>query len=789
MLKDKQGGAEMKLPGPDRCCGCTACVSACRVGAITMCVDEEGFLQPKVDNEKCVNCKRCATVCPVNNTRLPVCPNCYIAKSPHEDILKGSSSGGVFSELAIHVLNGGGCVVGCVMDVPRKKAVHKLIECVDSLGQMQGSKYIQSEMGDVFLSAKQQLERGRKVLFSGTPCQVDGFKRYVGREDDNLLCVEVVCHGVGSPKIFQKFLVELEQTRGARVMSVLFRKKQLCASGSAFVVEFDGPLGERFVAPAYGSAYGKAFMQRLCLRRSCDHCPSKHGLSGADITIGDYWGGKKFHADFDQTGGASFVAVWTKKGEHALMTSELVLEKSRWGWGVAMNPSLYRSGVSDEKMRERLFSAAQSSSVGNAVDKILSDSTHEHVCQRLLHRVCSVMNRIMGRRLTKEDEALYSRIGIKTVSRTLLLTNYGSFYQHYALRKLIKSFGYVPFRLEVSDSLRHELFDWLMPIRCLRIKVRAVMGLYKGLVDSITVRDIITRWAFISDYRKMIGPLFEKDSSSVYAYVAGGDSIWFGTDPSNFLMNMARGIPRLSYAASSAWDKAATSDDWRNLVKCAVKDFTAISVREQYGVNIIKEIAPEISVFRVVDPVFHLCKDELSAMAGAKRMLRSSTVFGYFVNVYSKEDANFESLKELANSLFADLKIVGVQNAGKYIPHGYRVRPSPSQFLRCMIDSEWIVTNSFHGLVFALILHKPFAFVEQRSVRYGNHNLRQHELLQSYGLSDHIVGTRFSPENIAAVLKKQVDWEAIQKRLDTNISYSKEWLQNNLDMAARKEVY
>lgn len=778
----------MRLPGPGRCCGCTACISVCKVGAIAMCVDEEGFLQPKVDNGKCVHCKRCETVCPVNNARIPVCPICYIAKSPHEDILKGSASGGVFSELAIPVLNAGGCVVGCVMDMLRKKAVHTLIEDAGSLPQMQGSKYIQSEMGDAFLFAKQQLDRGRKVLFSGTPCQVDGFKRYVGHENDNLLCVEVVCHGVGSSKIFQQFLGELERSRGAAVTSVRFRDKQICTSGSSFVVEFDGPSGDRFVAPAYGNAYGKAFMQRLCLRRSCDHCPSKHGLSGADITIGDYWGGNLFHDDFDQANGASFVATWTKNGERALHDAALILKESHWGWAIAMNPSLYRSGVSDEQRRAMFFTLCQSSSVEDAVRKSLAGTEHGHVVRRLSDYICSGINRILGRRSTKDSEVLYSRVGIKTVARTMLLTNYGSFFQHYALRKLIRSFGYVPFRLDMGDSLRHELFDWLMPIRCLRLKLRALLGLHKGLVDSVAVRDIITRWSFISDYKKLIGSLFEKDTPFVYAYVAGGDSIWFGTDPSAFLMNAPRGVPRLSYAASSAWDKVASSMDWRSVVKRAVKHFAAISVREQYGVNIIKEIAPEANVARVVDPVFHLCKDELMAMAGTKRMLRSSTVFAYLVNIYSKEDANVDSLVGLSNSMSADLKIVGVQNAGKYIPHSYRVRPSPSQFLRYIIDAEWIVTNSFHGLVFALILHKPFAFVEQRSVRYGNHNLRQQELLQTYGLCDHIVGTRFSKEDIEAVLKKQVDWEIIQEQLDANVAYSREWLQNNLDMAARNEV-
>ena len=750
-------------------------------------VDEEGFLQPKVDNGKCVRCKRCEMACPVGNARPPARPSCYIAKSLHEDILKGSSSGGVFSELAIPVLNAGGCVVGCVMDVMRKKAVHKLIEDVSLLGQMQGSKYIQSEIGDVFRSAKQQLARGRKVLFSGTPCQVDGFKRYLGREYDNLLCVEVVCHGVGSPKIFQQFLGELERRHGAVASSVWFRDKKHCASGSSFVVEFDGPSRGRFVAPSYGNAYGKAFMQRLCLRRSCDHCPSKHGVSGADITLGDYWGGKKFHAGFDQAEGASAVAVWTKKGEHALLAASLIMKESHWGWAIAMNPSLYRSGVSDEKRREEFFAASRLSSVEKAVDEVSVRPMYEHAGSRLLHRICSGVGRMMGRRSIKDDESLYSRVGIKTVARTLLLTNYGSFFQHYALRKLIRSFGYVPFRLDVADSFRRELFDWLMPIRCVRLKVRAAFGLHKGLVDSITIQDIITRWSFISDYKKLIGPLFEKDTSAVYAYVAGGDSIWFGTDTSAFLMDAPRGIPRLSYAASSAWDKAASSMDWRSMVKRAVKHFAAISVREQYGVNIIKEIAPETNVAQVVDPVFHLCKDELMTIAGTRRMLHASTVFVYLVNIYSKEDANIDSLAGLANSLSADLKIVGVQNAGKYIPLRYRVRPSPSKFLRYIIDAEWIVTNSFHGLVFALILHKPFAFVEQRSVRYGNHNLRQQELLQTYGLCDHIVGTRFSKEEVESVLKKQIDWEKIQEQLNANVSHSREWLQNNLDMAARKE--
>lgn len=375
----------MKLPGPDRCCGCSACASVCKVGAITMLFDEEGFLQPNVDSGKCILCKKCEQVCPVINVHHTAQPHCYIAKSIHEDILESSSSGGVFSELAIPILKAGGCVVGCVMDVPQKKAMHMLVEDAKALSQMRGSKYIQSELGDVFALAKQQLEQGRKLLFSGTPCQIDGFKRYLGHESENLLCVEVACHGVGSTKIFQQFLEELEKDHSAKVTDVRFRDKQSSASsGSCFTLTFEGGVNNRFVAGSYDNAYGKAFMDRLCLRRACDYCPSKAGCSGADITIGDYWGGRQFHPNFEQDKGASVVVVWTSKGGCAFGECGVIAEESRWEWATKFNPSLFQSGASDVKKRHSFFKISRIEGVSHAVEVLCRKSMQQRLMASII---------------------------------------------------------------------------------------------------------------------------------------------------------------------------------------------------------------------------------------------------------------------------------------------------------------------------------------------------------------------------------------------------------------------
>lgn len=190
------------------CCGCSACASVCPKHCITMSEDSEGFIYPCVDESVCVDCHLCERVCPIinyGNDREPLAV--YAAKNPDESIRMQSSSGGVFTLLAERVIDEGGVVFGATFN-DRWEVVHDYVETKEELAKFRGSKYVQSKIGDSYQKAKAFLKNNRKVLFSGTPCQIAGLKKYLRKDYDNLLAVDFICHGVPSPGVFRTYLQE-----------------------------------------------------------------------------------------------------------------------------------------------------------------------------------------------------------------------------------------------------------------------------------------------------------------------------------------------------------------------------------------------------------------------------------------------------------------------------------------------------------------------------------------------------------------------------------------------------
>lgn len=302
----------MKLVEQDRCTGCSACVSVCPCHAIEMKPDSEGFRQPFVSAEKCVNCGRCLSVCPVTNPLpLPSILHCYAFRTSDRDLLLASTSGGAFSELARPILNEGGCVFGCKLERKGLRAIHAIAEDEMALGELRGSKYVQSDMGNALRECKGQLQAGRSVLFSGTPCQIAGLKTFLGKDYANLLCVEVVCHGVASPRLLKKAVAEVEERQNATVTNIVFRNKD---PEKRFSLRFSlKNRSEKRLPDIYCRDYFIAYANNLSLRKSCYTCSFKEGRSGADFTIADFWQVEKCGKGLEYGDGMSLVVVHTEK--------------------------------------------------------------------------------------------------------------------------------------------------------------------------------------------------------------------------------------------------------------------------------------------------------------------------------------------------------------------------------------------------------------------------------------------------------------------------------------------
>ena len=219
------------------CCGCNACVQHCPKSCVTMQEDEEGFLYPIVDQEACIDCGLCEKVCPVLNQgeeRKPL--QVYAANNPNEEIRMQSSSGGVFTLLAETIIQEGGVVFGARFN-DDWEVIHDYTETKEELAAFRGSKYVQSRIGDSYCQAEQFLKKGRKVLFTGTPCQIAGLNLFLRKEYGNLLTVDFICHGVPSPGVWKSYLEELIALQGNRKNTVLLSPFP-CPTGTEQKIQF-----------------------------------------------------------------------------------------------------------------------------------------------------------------------------------------------------------------------------------------------------------------------------------------------------------------------------------------------------------------------------------------------------------------------------------------------------------------------------------------------------------------------------------------------------------------------
>ena len=315
------------------CCGCGACAQACPQHCISLDADKEGYWYPVVDMESCVNCGLCEKVCPMINVDVARKPlKVYAAINKDEVTRAKSASGGMFTLIATAVLENGGVVFGVKFDEDWNVVLGHT-EDFEGLEQFRRSKYVQAWVGDAYKEVKAFLQAGRRVLFTGTPCQISGLRHYLRKDYANLLLVDLLCEGVPSPKVWRKYLDE-EIARMCEKKSVLphripkkdvfvkdisFRNKSLGWKKYSFAltVSTTNGSGKNTVLPSYinrDSAYMQAMFRYLDLRPVCYECPFKSCKSGSDITIADYWGIDKLHPEMDDDKGTSMVYLNTKKG-------------------------------------------------------------------------------------------------------------------------------------------------------------------------------------------------------------------------------------------------------------------------------------------------------------------------------------------------------------------------------------------------------------------------------------------------------------------------------------------
>ncbi len=301
-----------KITDKKKCSGCHACYSICPKQCITMCEDEEGFLYPNIDKVHCIDCGACRKVCPVvqEHHANPV-GKAYACINNDENIRIKSSSGGVFTLLAKSVIEQGGVVFGAVFD-DNFSVCHIGVENQDDLEKMRGSKYVQSRISEVYKQVKEFLEKKRMVLFSGTPCQIGGLKAYLGKEYDNLIMQDIICHGVPSPMVWQKYVNYRETKAESHIRRTFFRDKK--NGWKTYSVRFEFSNRTEYEQIFSKDLFMQAFLSDLCLRPSCYNCHFKSKERESDITLADFWGVEKQCSEMFDDKGTSLVLVNSEKG-------------------------------------------------------------------------------------------------------------------------------------------------------------------------------------------------------------------------------------------------------------------------------------------------------------------------------------------------------------------------------------------------------------------------------------------------------------------------------------------
>lgn len=339
------------------CCGCEACINACPKGCISPIIDEEGFLYPKVDLSKCIDCHLCEHVCPEltpYNTVKSI--KAYAAWNNNPTVRSLSSSGGIFSAIAEEIIDKGGIVYGATFNDALELS-HKSCDKIEALYKFRGSKYLQSRIGDTFQSVKNELNDGNLVLYSGTGCQIAGLKHFLKKDYPNLFTIEVICHGVPSPKVWENYIrYILGKNIQEKEATVSFRNKDNGWKQFAVSIEWQSKnKTQRYVNGFQQDPYMRCFLKNLTLRPSCYKCPVKECKSGADIILGDFWGIEKIYPQYDDDKGCSAVIVCSEKGNKLLNLSHI--EKRHVDYeDILKGNSVLKTSVSEPAQREKFWS-------------------------------------------------------------------------------------------------------------------------------------------------------------------------------------------------------------------------------------------------------------------------------------------------------------------------------------------------------------------------------------------------------------------------------------------------
>ncbi len=724
------------LDNMDLCYGCEACANICPKNAISMTTGYDGFLYPSIDEALCIDCGACQKVCPVINCEYNGMPNpkVYVAMA-NDDVREKSASGGAFSVLADYVLDKKGSVVGAAFDDGFLTVSHIMINSKKELDKLRRSKYIPSRNNDIYKQVSDKLKNDKYVLFTGTPCQCAALRSFLKKDYEKLIIVDLICHGTSSQKVWERFVSEVSD--GKELTDVNFRYKGVIGWSATTCIKFDD--GSEYVKLFKDDPFMQAASKNLTTRKSCTSCQFARIPRQGDITIGDFWGIAK---KYDDRKGTSAVIVSTDKGQQILdeinesNTFKTFAEIPFYDAFGRRNSNVYRF-CNANPGREKFFEEFNN---GATVSQALGDSKSE-----------------------KYDAVLLS---------IWYAANYGSLMTNFALYKMLEDKGINCIFADIPDhlwptSIKHR--NPLFVTRRFAYKHFKITAKYKNKTD------------------------LKKLNALADCFIVGSDQIWNYTlcksaETFFFLDFVDECKKKIAYGTSFGHSEFRGTEENKNAAGYYLNRFDAVSVREDYAVDLCKNDFG-VDSREVLDPVFMCDKKHYLNCIKESNLQKNPPSRDYVLAyVLDPTEGKQKAIEDVAARLDADIICIPNASVNNDMRSSWRLPIKENldmeDWLWYFQNAKMVVTDSFHGTCFSIIFEKNFVSIGNKRrglARFGS-------LLKKFDLEDRIV---YSANDIIGndSILSDIDYSSVNEKLSVLRTDSMKWLDNALNASKKTSVY
>jgi ferredoxin len=679
-------------------------------------MNTDGFFYPEIDQKKCVQCGKCISICPVLNDfdySLPGISKVYAGKNKNYPILERSSSGGIFFLLAERVILDGGIVFGAEF-ASDFSVMHSLASTIDEVKNFCGSKYSESDVGYTYKKCKELLKKGIKVLYSGTPCQIAGLLSYLDKQYVNLITVDFICHGIPSPVLWNKYIQYRQKVDCSdNISSINFRSKKF--SWENYSLDFKYNNHNEYIASNYHDVYLNFFLDNKCLRESCYNCKFRKVHRKSDFTLADFWGIDTVCRpnEFDSQSGVSLIFANSLKAESIIneIPKSLCLLK---------------------KLSEKEITMAIK------INSSLIKSPRRPIMRNKLSSIINKNN------LFDSEYGKVNTVGI--INHSFSNNNYGALLVAFAMEHLVENCGFKPLTIYLKlDGIGTEPFN-------------SFRNTYLHTTKPLSIAHL------------------KKLNKFCDTFISGSDQVWrdwwnnenifrqFFLDFTDYSKN------NIAYAASFGLDRFECNEKEMSGVRNLLSSYSAISVREFSGQDILKKNFHLYSEF-VLDPTLMIDKEFY------EEIIKNSTLTlpnNYWTIMFFKGESsdlidNYNLIEHLASE--------NRSNVMRIYDDNLNLR-SHEDWLKIIKYSNFNIIDSYHGLLFSIIFHIPFLCIA--NTEGGNE--RVNTILKICGLEKRfIINTYLDEYTINQQLAEKIDWQDVEQRLDKYRVSSKEFIQFSLN--------